>query len=555
MDSNSASASSLQNTSPNVNPADVTNLQAAFAYQSERLKNYQEQLTKLILGFPWLSTHDPDFSWKSGELTRWSNFCLHNCLTLKPQPCFTTSIESPDNPKPINLPPCYQDLSEVFSKTKATQLPPHRPWDCSIDLLPNAMPPKSKSQAMEDYITEALDSGFIRPSTSPAAAGFFFVEKKDGGLRPCIDYRGLNNVTVKFCYPLPLVPAALEQLREATIYTKLDLRSAYNLIRIKEGDEWKTVFLTTRGHYEYQVMPYGLANSPAVFQSFINEIFKDILNQYVIAYIDDILIYSKTEAEHVQHVRTVLSRLLENQLYVKAEKCEFHVPQTTFLGYQVSPHGVKMDTTKVKAVTEWPQPTTIKELQRFLGFANFYRRFIRNYSTVASPLTALLKGKPKKLKWTEEVGQAFASLKERFTPAPRPRGRPLGGILPHPSTDCHRSLCCFYSQAMYSLPVKYCQFHLPYQAFFIILFDYLLLICLDFGFTSSRIYPLDCMPDWTVFSDSTLACLSTLVSWFALLFRLPLWTVTLALTLACLTLLITGSPFCSVVCAGLPFRF
>ncbi len=192
---------------------------------------------------------------------------------------------------------------------------------------------------MEEYIEEALSSGFIRSSTSPATAGFF-VEKKDGRLRPCIDYRGLNNVTLKFRYPLPLVPSALEQLREATIYTKLNLRSAYNLIRIKEGVEWKTAFLTTRGHYEYQVMPYGLANSPAVFQSFINEIFWDLLSQYVVAYIDDILIYSKTEKEHITHVRTVLKWLLENQLYVKAEKCEFHVKQTIFLGYHISHEGV-----------------------------------------------------------------------------------------------------------------------------------------------------------------------------------------------------------------------
>ncbi len=147
---------------------------------------------------------------------------------------------------------------------------------------------------METYINEALASGYIRPSTSPATAGFFFVEKKDGGLCPCIDYRGLNNVTVKYRYPLPLVPSALEQLREARIYSKLDLRSAYNLIRIQEGDEWKTAFLTTRGHYEYLVMPYGLANSPAAFQSFINEIFRDLLNKCVVAYIDDILIYSPT---------------------------------------------------------------------------------------------------------------------------------------------------------------------------------------------------------------------------------------------------------------------
>lgn len=332
------------------------------------------------------------------------------------------------------FPPCYDDLAEVFSKTKATQLPPHHPWDCSIDLLPNAMPPKSRvyplsrteSQPTEDNIEEALSSGFIRPSTSPAAAGFFFVEKKDGGLRPCIDYRGLNNVTVKFCYPLPLVPSALEQLREARIYTKLDLRSAYNLIRIKEGDEWKTAFLTTRGHYEYQVMPYGLANKPAVFQSFINEIFRDLLNQYVIAYIDDILIYSRSEAEHINHVKTVLTRLLKNHLYVKADKCEFHVKQTSFLGYHISHQGDKMDEAKVKAVMEWPQPSIIKELQRFLGFANFYRRFIRNYSMVASTLASLLKGKPSKLRWSEEATQAFNILKVKFTTAP---------ILKHPDPN------------------------------------------------------------------------------------------------------------------------
>ncbi|KAL0152509.1 hypothetical protein M9458_052232 [Cirrhinus mrigala] len=389
---------------------------------------------EVILGFPWLSIHDPAISWFHGELTQWSPFCMKNCFSIQPQLCLTTSIESPETQVKVTIPSHYKDLSEVFSKTKATQLPPHRPWDCAIDLLPNAMPPKSRvyplsrteEQAMEEYIEEALDSGFNRPSTSPAAAGFFFVSKKDGGLRPCIDYRGLNNVTVKFRYPLPLVPPALEQLRKATIYTKLDLRSAYNLIRIKEGDEWKTAFLTTRGHYEYQVMSYGLANAPAVFQSFINEILKEFINKFVIAYIDDILIYSKTETEHVAHVRAVLSRLLETQLYVKAEKCEFHVHQTSFLGYQVSHQGVKMDSTKVQAVTDWPQPSTIKELQRFLGFANFYRHFIRNYSTIASPLTSLLKNKPKKLCWTEEASHAFNTLKTSFTSAP---------VLKHPDPD------------------------------------------------------------------------------------------------------------------------
>lgn len=173
---------------------------------------------------------------------------------------------------------------------------------------------------MQAYIDEELTKGFIRPCTSPASAGFFFVKKKDGGLRPCIDYRGLNDITVKFRYPLPLVPAALEQLRKAKIFTKLDLRSAYNLIRIREGDEWKTAFSTTTGHYEYRVMPFGLANSPSVFQALINDVFRDMLNRYVIIYIDDILIYSDSLEDHLNHVRAVLQRLISHQLYAKAEK-------------------------------------------------------------------------------------------------------------------------------------------------------------------------------------------------------------------------------------------
>ncbi len=187
------------------------------------------------------------------------------------------------------LPAEYHDLAEAFSKTKATQLPPHRTGDCAIDLQPGSQPPKGRIfplsqpevESMKSYIEEELAKGFLRPFTSPASAGFFFVKKKDGGLRPCIDYRGLNDITIKFRYPLPLVPAALEQLREARYFTKLDLRSTYNLIRIREGDEWKTAFSTTTGHYEYLVMPFGLANSPSVFQSFINEVFRDMLNRWV----------------------------------------------------------------------------------------------------------------------------------------------------------------------------------------------------------------------------------------------------------------------------------
>ncbi|KAK3530045.1 hypothetical protein QTP86_010334 [Hemibagrus guttatus] len=188
-----------------------------------------------------------------------------------------------------------------------------------------------------------------------------------------------------------MVPAALEQLRGARFFTKLDLRSAYNLVRIREGDEWKTAFHTTHGHYEYLVMPFGLTNGPAVFQSLINKVFQDILGKWVNVYINNILVYSTSLEEHVRHIRAILSRLQQNHLYVKPEKCEFHWTTITFLGYVISWQGVEMDLTKVHALTEWPNPTTVKELQRFLGFANFYRRFIRNYSSMAGPLTSARK--------------------------------------------------------------------------------------------------------------------------------------------------------------------
>ncbi|KAK3540853.1 hypothetical protein QTP86_002348 [Hemibagrus guttatus] len=176
----------------------------------------------IVLGLPWLQLHDPSISWKEGELVRWSRHCLHSCfLHTWPHPGLAMRVGQVKTLSANTLPEVYKDLGEVFSKEKATRLPPHHPWDCTIDMLPNAMPPKNRayplslpeSKAMEDYIDEALAFGFIHPSTSLAAAGFFFVEKKDGGLHPCIDFRGLNTLTVRYPYPLPLVPAALEQLQ------------------------------------------------------------------------------------------------------------------------------------------------------------------------------------------------------------------------------------------------------------------------------------------------------------------------------------------------------
>ncbi|KAL0198415.1 hypothetical protein M9458_006955, partial [Cirrhinus mrigala] len=403
---------------------------------SERLSLLvlEEANVDIVLGRPWLVHHQPVIDWEYGEPKRWGSICYNQCLKFPTKPfpstnplhLCSTSIESPLHEAATKYPSEYRAFRDVFSKAAATKLPPHRPWDCAIELLPGAQLPKGRvyplsgpeREAMEEYIKEALNQGFIRPSTSPAASSFFFVAKKDGGLRPCIDYRALNNQIRQFAYPLPLVPAALEALRDARVFSKLDLQSAYNLIRIRRGDEWKTAFITPTGHYEYRVMPYGLSISPSVFQNFMNEIFRDMLHKFVIIYIDDILIYSPDLRTHHHHVTRVLERLRQHRLFLKAEKCEFHTTEVRFLGYFISSAGVRMDQRKVDAVLSWPQPDTIKQLQRFLGFANFYRRFVQGYSLLAAPLTSLLRGKPKKLCWTTEATNAFLAMKEAFCSAP-----------------------------------------------------------------------------------------------------------------------------------------
>ena len=270
---------------------------------------------------------------------------------------------------------------------------------------------------MRNYVSESLASGIIRPSSSPVAAGFFFVAKKDGSLRPCIDFRQLNNITVKNKYPLPLLSSTFEPLTHATIFTKLDLRNAYHLVRVREGDEWKTGFNTHLGHFEYLVMPFGLTNAPAVFQALVNDVLRDFINIFVVVYLDDILVFSKTTTEHTRHVRQVLQRLLENRLFVKAEKCVFSSTAVEFLGHILEEGRVRADPKKIRAVEEWPRPTDRTQLRRFLGFANFYRRFIKGFSRVAAPLSALTSTNTL-FAWSPAAEEAFLSLKGLFTTAP-----------------------------------------------------------------------------------------------------------------------------------------
>ncbi len=267
-------------------------------------------VTPVVLGHPWLVLHNPHFNWSQNSILSWSEGCHAACL-LSACPSVSCSLFQDEHMDLSNVPSEYCDLKGVFSKSRAASLPPHRPYDCAIDLLPGMSPPKGKlyslsapeREAMEKYISDSLAAKIIRPSSSPAGAGFYFVKKKDGSLRPCIDYRGLNNITVKNTYPLPLMSSAFERLQGASFFTKLDLRNAYHLVRIREGDEWKTAFNTPRGHFEYRVLPFGLSNAPAVFQALVNDVLRDMLDQFIYVYLDDILIFSHSLQEHVQHVR------------------------------------------------------------------------------------------------------------------------------------------------------------------------------------------------------------------------------------------------------------
>ncbi|MBW0548756.1 hypothetical protein O181_088471, partial [Austropuccinia psidii MF-1] len=278
---------------------------------------------------------------------------------------------------------------------KADKLPPHPTCDHHIK-LEGSLPPvgviyslsNQESDTLRAYISENVEKGFIQPSSSSTGAPVLFVKKKDGGLCLCVDYRKLNAVTRKNKYPVPPMNHPLTVFNGSSIFSKIDLRGAYNLLRIKEGDEHLTCFRTKYGSYEYLVMPFELTMAPASFQNLVNDIFYDLLDVYAVVYLDDIMVFSKSEEEHVTHVFAFLSRLRANNLFAKVSKCLFHVSSVDYLGYIVSSEGLKMDQAKVQQILNWPPPRNLKAPQSFLGFANFYCRFIKNFSKKISSLTS-----------------------------------------------------------------------------------------------------------------------------------------------------------------------
>lgn len=347
-------------------------------------------------------------------------------------------IQKALTPKPYidpstKLPPHYQKFLDLFKPEKANELPPFRGEgvDHKIDLVqkdgkdpevpwgPLYNMTQEELMVLRKTLTELLDKNFIRVSHSSAAAPVLFVRKPGGGLRFCVDYRALNAITKKDRYPLPLIHETLNQIGRAKWFTKLDVSAAFHKIRITKGQEWLTAFRTRYGLYEWLVTPFGLANAPSTFQKFINWTLREYLDEFCSAYIDDVLVYTNgSRSLHREHVHKTLQKLAEAGLYLDVSKCEFECRETKYLGFIVrAGEGIQMDPEKIRAIQEWSAPTSVKGVRGFLGFANFYRNFIQNFSKIVRPLNALTQ-KDTPFNWTKECQESFDLLKKMFTTGP-----------------------------------------------------------------------------------------------------------------------------------------
>jgi hypothetical protein len=311
-----------------------------------------------------------------------------------------------------------QDYLDVFPEELPGMLL-DRDIEFLIELLPGTPPISKRPYRMlvnelvefKKQISELHAKGFIRPSSSPWGAPVLFVEKKDGTQQMCVDCRSLNEITIKNKYPLLRIEDLFDQMKGASVFSKIDLRLGYHQLKIWESDIPKTAFRTRYGLYEYTVMSFGLTNSLAYFMYLMNKVFMEYLDRFVIVFIDDILVFSKTMEEHEEHLRLVLEKLRSNQLYAKFSKCEFWLTEVAFLGHIISAGGVSVDPGKVKDVLNWMSPATVSEIRSFLGLVGYYRRFIKDFSKIAKPMTKLLE-KNKAFEWTQECQASFEELKK-----------------------------------------------------------------------------------------------------------------------------------------------
>jgi hypothetical protein len=329
-----------------------------------------------------------------------------------------------------DIPSELEAYRDVFDHERAGTLPRNKTTDHAIDLEEGTTAPygpiyplsRKELKELWTYLVDNIKRKRIRPSKSPAGALILFVPKKDGTLRMCVDYRGLNKVTIKNRYPLPLISEILDRLSGSRFFSKVDVKDAYYRIRIREGDEWKTAFRTRYGHFEYMVMPFGLSNALATFQSYMHNALGGLIDTVCIAYLDDILVFTPDRESHTKALHSMFECLRKAELYVKPSKCTFYRDELEFLGFIVNGEGTRMDENRVKAIQDWEEPTTYHDLQVFLGFCNFYRRFIKGYSQITQPLTSMLKGskngrKPGSFEFNETERAAYRGLKGAFLSA------------------------------------------------------------------------------------------------------------------------------------------
>lgn len=343
-----------------------------------------------------------------------------------PHPFHNSALSTEDQTILHNLPPDLTQLLDRYSHIFSTPhgLPPNRPHDHHIHLTPNSEPvnlkpyryPHFQKEAMAKLIADMLKEGIIRPSTSPYSSPVLLVKKKDGTWRFCVDYRALNALTIKDRFPIPTIDELLDELKGASYFSKIDLRSGYHQIRMAQEDIPKIGFRTFDGHYEFLVMPFGLTNAPSTFQAAMNDLLRPFLRRFVLVFFDDILIFSPNWSDHLFHVEQVLFLLHKHQFYAKLSKCRFGVQSVDYLGHIISAQGVQADPSKIEAIVEWPVPHSFTTLRAFLGLTGFYRRFVQHYATIAGPLTDLLKAPT--FSWNPTAMQAFEKLKKAMTSLP-----------------------------------------------------------------------------------------------------------------------------------------
>lgn len=434
----------------------------------------------IILGMPWLKKHNPSIDWQTEVLTLPPTplqliLKEYNIQNSKSHTHTQTETNNSSNIPPIEL--CHfstrevkniikkgkeqmflmfvrkrkdsdeielvnhmnveeetkvqsitREFSDVFPADLPKGLPPKRFLEHHINLQPGSSPTfknhyrlsQQDMDELKEHLKDLLDHGFIRVSHSPYGCPILFAKKPgDTKRRLCFDYRDLNKITIKDKYPLPRIDELIDRLYGAKYFTKLDLRSGYHQIRIAEDDIQKTAFNTRYGQYEWLVLPFGLTSAPSTFMALMNHILHPYLDKFVVAYLDDILIYSKTLAEHEEHVKTVLRELRKNKLYCKESKCELFKREVKFLGYIVGADGLKVDPSKVEAVKAWPIPTNVSEVRSFLGFVGFYRKFINNHSAIVSPMSDLTKtSENRKFEWTPAAQESFEAMKAALCSAP-----------------------------------------------------------------------------------------------------------------------------------------